>query len=133
MNIKRFLSAAIVLFVFIFGYESFVHGVMLKSLYLETPSIWRNYNQMMEYAPFNIGIMVLLSLWITFIFTRLFKEGGWSNGLRFGFYFGVLSSIQAIGAYYYLPISALLAACWFVAYLIESILGGLLIGCIYRR
>lgn len=77
--------------------------------------------------------MVLLAFWITFIFTRLFREGGARNGLRFGLYFGILSGIQAAGAYYYLPISAMLAVCWFGAYVIESLVGGYLIGLIYRK
>lgn len=133
MSIKRFFIAFIALFLFIFGYETLIHGVLLKSLYFETPTIWRNYDQMMSYAPFNTIIMGVIALWITFIFTQLFKEGGSKNGLRFGFYFGVLSGIQAAGAYYYLPISAMLAFCWFCAYVIESLIGGYLIGLIYRK
>lgn len=133
MNIKRFFAAFLVLFLFIFGYETLIHGFLLKNLYLETPSIWRNYEQMMHYAPFNTVIMVLLAFWITFIFTRLFREGGARNGLCFGLYFGILSGIQAAGAYYYLPISAMLSVCWFGAYVIESLVGGYLIGLIYRK
>ena len=131
MNIKRYVAATAILFVFIFAYESFVHGFLLIGIYNETPSIWRNYNQMIAYVPFNTVIMTLLSIWITFIFTRLFREGGWKNGLLFGLYFGVLSGIQAVGAYYYLPISVTLAAAWFIVYLVQSIIGGFLIGLIY--
>jgi len=133
MNIKRFVAAFVVLFIFIFAYESFVHGILLTHIYNETPSIWRNYNQMIAYMPFNIGIMVLLAGWISFIFAHLFRDGGWRNGLRFGVYFGVLSGIQALGAYYYLPISLALAGYWFIAYLVESLIGGFLIGFIYRK
>lgn len=102
------------------------------SIYTETPNIWRSPDQMAAYIPFNIAIMGLLAVWLSFIFTRLFKEGGWKNGLRFGIYVGVLSGIQAVGSYYFLPISTLLAACWFAAFMVESILGGLLIGIIYH-
>lgn len=116
-----------------FGYETWIHGFLLKSVYLETPTIWRNYAQMMSYIPFNTAMMGLIAFWLTFIFTRLFKEGGAKNGLRFGLYFGVLSGIQAAGAYYYLPISIMLAGYWFIAYVLESIIGGYLIGLIYRK
>ncbi len=133
MNIKRFAIAAVVFFVFIFVYETVVHGILLAPIYNQTPTIWRNYLQMQAYVPFNIVIMILLSLWLTFIFTQLFSQGGWKNGLRFGFYIGFLSGIQAAGAYYYLPISATLAGSWFLAQVIESLMGGLLIGAIYRR
>ena len=133
MNIKRFLFAFVALFLFMFGYETLIHGFLLKNVYLETPTIWRSYAQMMSYIPFNTIIMGLIALWLTFIFTRLFKEGGVKNGLRFGLYFGVLSGIQAAGAYYYLPISIMLAGYWFIAYVLESIIGGYLIGLIYRK
>lgn len=133
MNISRFLSAVVALFVFMFGYETWVHAVLLKDIYHQTPSIWRSYEQMIQYTPFNTLLMGLTAFWLTFIFTRLFKEGGFKNGLRFGIYIGVLSGMQAAGAYFYLPISGLLAFYWFIAYLVESILGGYLIGLIYKR
>lgn len=132
MNTVRYIIAAIVFFVFMFIYESFVHGSLLMNLYQETPSIWRDFNQMKEYMPYNIAIMALLALWITFIFTRFYREGGWRNGLTFGFYIGVLAGIQAAGAYFYLPISMTLALLWFVTYLVESLVGGFIIGAIYR-
>jgi hypothetical protein len=133
MNIKRFLFAFVALFLFIFGYEALVHGFLLRNIYLETPTIWRSYEQMIRYTPFNTVMVGLMAFWITFIFTQLFREGGARNGLRFGLYFGILSGMQAACAYYYLPISATLAACWFAVYVIESLIGGCLIGLIYRK
>lgn len=133
MNIKRFLLATLALFVFIFVYESFIHGFLLQDLYSETPNLWRSYDQMLNFIAFNIVIEVIIALWLTFIFTRFFPQGGVSNGFRFGFYIGVLSAIQAAAAYFYLPISLMLSGSWFAAYLIESILGGLILGAIYKR
>jgi len=133
MNIKRFVLAFFALFLFIFGYETLVHGFLLTSLYQKTPTLWRDYAQMISYAPFNTMIMGFIALWLTFIFTQLFKDGGIVNGMRFGLYFGVLSGIQAAGAYYYLPISQELAFYWFGVYVIESLIGGYLIGLIYKK
>lgn len=132
MNIKRFLLAIVALFVYVYTFEFYVHGMLLANIYNETPNIWRSVDQMMAHMPFNIVIMALITIWVTFIFTRLFKDGGWKNGLCFGLYFGVLSGLQAAGAYYYLPITATLAGCWFLAYVAESLIGGMLIGLIYR-
>lgn len=132
MNYKRFISAVVALFMLLFAYETVVHGFLLKGIYLETPSIWRHYKEMIGYQPFNIAVMALTSIWLVFIFSCLFKEGGWKNGLKFGLYIGLLSGIQAAGAWYYLPISALLAGYWFLGYLIQSVIGGLIIGLIYR-
>lgn len=133
MDVKRYLLAAIMLFAFVFVFESFVHGHLLMGLYSQTPLIWRDHDEMQTFIPFNIAMMIFLSLWITFIFTRFFKTGGLKCGLQFGFYIGVLSGLQAAGAYFYLPISATLAFAWFASNLIESSAGGLLIGLIYRN
>ena len=46
---------------------------------------------------------------------------------------GVLAGIQAAGALFYLPISELLAGAWFVTYIVESVIGGLIIGSIYHH
>ena len=132
MNIKRFFTAAIALFAFIFVYESLIHGHLLLSLYSQTPNAWRDFADIKSLVPYNIGIMLLLAFWITFIFTRFFNTGGWKNGVKFGFYLGVLSGIQAAGAYYYLPITFTLTIAWFIFGVIESTLGGLLIGMIYK-
>lgn len=133
MNFKRYILAVIALFVFIFAYESVVHGMVLINIYKETPSIWRTYDEMLTFAPFNRILMTILALWITFIFTRFYKTGGWKNGFKFGIYMGVLAGIQAAGALFYLPISELLAGAWFVTYIVESVIGGLIIGSIYHH
>src|SRR5688572_12758962 len=127
MNFKRFAMASMALFVFIYLYEFVVHGILMANIYAETPNIWRNYSQMLNYVPFNIFIMALIAVWMTFIFTKFYRTGGSANGLKFGFYIGVLSGIQAAGAFYYLPISATLAFLWFATNFIETLLGGCLI------
>ena len=128
MNIKRYFLSCAALFAFIFIYETFVHGHLLLGLYSATPNLWRPFTQMQSYALFNIVIMMGLSLWLTFIFTRFFRDGGLKNGIFFGFYMGILSGLQAAGAYYYLPILA-----WFIFSAIESMVGGALIGALYRE
>lgn len=132
MNIKRFFIAALALFVFIFAFEYVMHGILLTNIYSETPQIWRSNEDMAAYIPFNIAIMAMIAIWITFFFTRIYKNGGLNNGFKFGVYLGVLSGIQAAGAYFYLPISAMLATAWFAIYLAESVIGGLIIGAIYK-
>lgn len=130
---KRFIGAFLLLFVFIFGYEFLVHAVLLQNMYQSTATVWRSYHQMMAYVPFNTLIQFLMAFWFVFIFSRLFRNGGWKNGILFGLYIGVLCGVQAAGAYYYLPIPSILAIYWFVAHVIEGVIGGYLIGLVYRR
>mgnify|MGYP001175935137 CR=1 FL=1 len=133
MNMKRFLGAAIVLFGFIFAYEWVVHGMLLTQIYESTASVWRPHEQMVSFFPMNILLIGVVAFWLTFIFTRFYPEGGCGQGIQFGIYVGILSGIQAFAAFFYLPIPAVLAGYWFVASAIECIMGGLLIGLIYKK
>lgn len=99
---------------------------------MQTPDIWRSYTDMQAFIPFNLTLQIIFAVWLAFIFTQFFKNGGWKAGLKFGFYIGVLSALQACGAYFYLPISSTLAAYWFISMLIEGVLGGLILGLAYR-
>lgn len=133
MNVKRFLFAFIALLLFSLGYETLVHGYLLTSTYQETPMLWRTVEQMQQYVPFNIILTLIVAFWLTFIFTRFYSHGGAKNGLLFGLYIGVLSGLHASGAYFYLPISATLAFYWFAVNFIECLIGGYLVGLIYKQ
>ncbi len=133
MNIKRFISAAVVLFGFIFLYEWLVHGMLLQNIYQETASVWRSHEEMQSYLHFNFLLIAVVSLWATFIFTRFYPDGGWNKGLCFGAYLGIFSGIQAFAAYFYIPIPLILAVAWFIASFVEYLIGGVLIGAIYRK
>ncbi len=133
MDMKRFLAAAVVLFGFIFLYEWLVHGMLLEGMYHETASIWRGHEEMQKYLHFNFILMAVVALWATFMFTRFYQDGGVGHGVCFGFYLGVFSGIQAFAAYFYLPIPVMLGVYWFASSLVEYLVGGALIGAIYRR
>lgn len=133
MNIKRFILAAIALFVFVFFYEWLVHGFLFTGLYEQSASVWRPMAQMMANMPLMIGIQIVLSIWLAFVFTQLFKTGGVVNGLFFGLYFGVFAGIMSGAWYGWLPVPALLGWAWFISGIVEGVLGGLILGAIYRK
>lgn len=133
MNVKRYLLAALCLFVFIFLYEWFVHGYLLTGMYQETSRVWRSYAQMTANFPLAICFKVAFAAWIAFIFTQLYKKGGVSNGLYFGLYFGVFAGILTSSWYLHLPVPAALGWGWFFASVIEGLGSGLVVGWIYRK
>ncbi len=133
MNVKRFLAASVVLFGFIFLYEWLVHGMLLQGMYEETASVWRAHEEMQKYLHFNFVLIAVVALWATLMFTRFYQDGGIGNGLCFGIYMGIFSGIQAFAAYFYLPIPVMLAAYWLLSSFMEYVIGGVLIGAIYRR
>jgi hypothetical protein len=132
MNVKRYLLAALALFVFFFLYEWLVNGVLLTGAYMESPQVWRSEADMASKMPIYLMVQIILAAWVAFIFTRLFKEGGVANGLLFGLYFGVFAGFLTSAWYLWLPVSGILGWAWFATGFFESIFGGLIIGAIYK-
>lgn len=130
-NIQRFIGAFIGVFVFIFFYEWLVHGVLLKGFYEQTAHIWRPMSEMQSYMPQMMAFQLAIALWLTFVFTRLFREGGVKNGLLFGLYFGVFAAIMAASWYVPIPISKELAFNWFITSVVEGLGFGLILGLIF--
>lgn len=132
MNIKRYLAASFAIFAFVFLYEWLVHGFLLMNIYQETPHVWRDSNQMMANLPLEAGLQLVLSFWFAFAFSQLFPSGGIRNGLFFGLYFGVFAAILTFSWFFWLPVSSTLAILWFVSSLIEGVVGGIIVGSLYK-
>lgn len=133
MNVKRFIGAALVAFVFMFFYDWIVHGVLLRGLYHQTPQVWRGFADMASKIPLGIFFQLILSVWLAFVFTQLFKAGGVGRGLIFGLFFGVFAGILAASWYLWVPVAAALAWIWFASALVQSLIIGAIIGAIYRK
>jgi hypothetical protein len=133
MNVKRYLIATLVLFVFIFLYEWFVHGYLLLGAYQATSDIWREAAEMTTNLPLALAFQLVFAAWIAFVFTQIYRDGGIERGLQFGLYFGVFAGILSASWYIYLPVTAQLGVSWLVSSIIEGLIGGLILGAIYRR
>jgi hypothetical protein len=132
MNVKRFLGAAFVLFIFFFAYEWLVHGYLLMNYYLDTPQVWRGFYEMRENFPLHILFELVLALWLAFAFAKIYKTGGVENGLKFGLFFGVFAGLLTASWYLWLPVSVAVGAAWLLSSIIQGVLGGLILGGIYH-
>lgn len=133
MNVSKYLSSIIAVFIFIFIYELIIHGFLLNSIYRQTPEVWRTPAEMQANMPILMLFQLALSLVACFTFSQLFKEGGTKNGLVFGLYFGILMAILNSSWYLFLPVSTALGWGWFVTSLVEGLGIGLILGSIYRN
>jgi hypothetical protein len=133
VNIKRYIVATIALFLFIFLYEGIVHGYLLLGEYLQTSTIWRDFDQMETDLPLAMCFQFALSAWLAFVFTQIYEEGGLRKGVLFGIYFGVFAGILTASWYLWLPVPAKLGLSWFVSSILEGLGGGLVLGSIYRK
>jgi len=127
------LLAAMVMYLF----EGFWHGQYLMSIYAQTPNLWRSYTEMQAMGGWYAGVTVAMGLILSYVFSRNYEGKGWPEGVRFGFYVGLLIGVSHFAAYLYLPISLNLAVLWLCGWIVEGVLAGITLslayGAIYKK
>jgi hypothetical protein len=131
MNTKRYFVASLAVFVAAVVLDYVIHGVILKSAYEATKTIWR------PDVDSKAWIIALVDFIIAFPFTYIFVKGyegkGIMEGVRFGTVVGVLICVpMSYGTYAMLPMPYSLAFQWFLYGLIETILMGITAAAVYR-
>lgn len=133
MNVARFVVSVIVAFVFITGFEWFVHGNLLADQYAATAHLWRPMDGHMEYFHFMLLSQLGQAFMIGYIFTRHYEAKGLQEGLRFGLYVGLLLAALALAPYAYTPIALGLAIAWMGAALIKGVGVGVVLSLLYKE
>jgi len=132
MNHKRGVIALLVAFVFIFGFGFIWHGILMKSAYMETASLWRtdpDFNS-------HFWILILSHVVMAFAFTGLYvsKVGIQSPGTGFGY--GVVIGIFCVGIdltrFAVEPLTTKILWLWIAGTLISFPVMGALVGAIYK-
>ena len=132
MNIKRLLAAVVVVFIVHQALGYLIHQMLLTSLYEQTSNLWR------PMAEIKHGVMILTALIWAVLFVLIFAKGyegkGVSEGIRFGFWVGLLISIPfAYDTYAVMPVPYSLALSWFVYSTIQIIVCGAVAALIYKN
>jgi hypothetical protein len=86
----------------------------------------------------KIGLFYVIYLFVAFFFTLIFSKGyegkGIMEGLRYGFYVGMMMAVpMAYGMYGSMPIPYSLALQWFLYGLIEYLLCGMAVALVYGK
>ncbi len=132
MNIKRFMLASIAVFIVIQAIDWLVHGVLLSRWYVEFQNVWR---------PGMIDlmwVMVLGSLFFSFMFVFIFTKGyegkGIIEGARYGLLIGLLMYVSGmLGQYVMYPIPLGMALIWVGYGIVEMVIAGIAAAAIYRK
>ena len=114
---KKLWTTFIVVFVVYFILDWLINGVLLHSTYMaeDVAKIMRPEVDVNS----NMWIIIICDLFYTFFFTLIFSKGfenkGWMEGVRFGFYVGLMVSLpMAYITYAVQPIPYSLALQWFI-------------------
>lgn len=134
MKISKLILPIVSLFVLIFIYGYVVHGILLADIYRQTPHLWRTCEDMHSYFP--VMLLSELGFAVAFSFGYACLQEmmrvplkGWHYGLGIG----AISAALQFGIYAYMPISFTLALLWVADALVEPVLCGVVLSCLYKK
>jgi hypothetical protein len=112
-------------------FEGFWHGTYLAPTYDQTKNLWRSVSEMQSLGGLYALITIALGLAISFIFAKNYQSKGVPEGIRFGFYIGLLLGLSHFALFLALPISMNLASLWLFGWIIEGVLVGITLSLTY--
>jgi hypothetical protein len=131
MIVKKFALAVVAVFVAWSVLDFFIHGLMLRSAYEATASLWRPMGEMkmgLMYAVGAVGAAAFVGLYAAVV-----KPKSVAAGLKYGLLFGIATGVpMGFGTYCVMPIPVYMAFVWFGGSLIETVVGGAIAGAIIR-
>jgi hypothetical protein len=136
MNFTRIALAALGAFVayFVVGGLSFVALPGLKNEFLKYPAVYRSQEGIKSVMPAGMAAMFVAMVALAVIYAMIYKGG---SGVAEGARFGALIGVFAVGSfvvhnYVNLNIGVKLTLQQSVAYFLEWLIVGLVLGLIYR-
>jgi len=109
-----------------------IHGVILRSSYAATASLWRPMGEM-KTSLMYLSVFVA-ALTFVLIYSLFFSGKGISTGLKYGLLFGLGAGVpMGYGSYSVMPIPYHMAFTWCFGSVIEAMVGGLIIGSILQE
>jgi len=136
VNITRVALATLGGFVayFVFGGLSFTLVPSLRNEFLKYPAVYRTQEGIKSTMPFGMAAMLLAILALAVMYALMYQGGsGAVEGARFGALIGVFAfGAFVVHNYVNLNIGLKLTMQQAVAYFLEWVITGLVIGLIYR-
>ena len=136
MNFGRIALAGLGAFVayFIVGGITFTMVPSLRNEFMKYPAVYRSQEGVKRVMPFGMLAMLIAIMALAVIYAMSYKGG---SGILEGAHFGVLIGIFAIGSfvihnYVNLNIGLNLTIQQAIAYFVEWVIVGIVIGLIYR-
>lgn len=129
---KKTILGVVAVFVAWSAMDFVMHGLLLRSSYAETASLWRPMGEMKLWVM-HVAVFVA-ALSFVLIYALFFSRKGISTGLKYGLLFGLGTGVtMGYGSYAVLPIPYHMAFTWFLGSLVEAAVGGVILGAIMRE
>ncbi len=109
-----------------------VHGVLLQSAYQASPQLWRAPEQ--AKAGVLHGVRLVSAVCFALLFGLLVQPKNVKTGALFGVLYGTGQGVgMGFATWAVQPLPGVLAVGWFVAAVVEAVLGGLLLGFVFQE
>jgi hypothetical protein len=129
---KRIVLAIVAVFVAWSALDFVIHGLILASSYEATARLWRPMGEMKFWVMHLAGLITAMSF--VCIYGLLVAEKGIGTGVKYGLLFGLGTGVaMGFGTYSFLPIPLHMAVAWFIGTLVETLVGGVIVGSIIRK
>jgi len=133
MNIKRLVLACVAVFICIFACDFVLHGILLKSTYMNTAPLWRTESEMKEHFGWLLLGQLLLSVMFCVIYAvRCGERMGPGPGAGYGLLVALLLGSECLITYAVQPLPKRIPAAWFLGGVVELTIAGAVLGTIYR-
>jgi hypothetical protein len=129
---KKILIGFVAVFVTLEVLDGIIHGGILMSTYASMQHTWRA--DMMNKLWILHFVKIATAFFFTYVFSKGYEGKGIMEGIRYGFYIGmIVSSGFAFGTYSMFDIGRGLALQWFFYSLIEYIIAGVVVSLVFGQ
>jgi len=130
--VKKTILSILAVFIAWSVMDYVIHGVILRSSYAATASLWRPMGEM-KTSLMYFSVMIA-SITFVLIYSLLISRKGISTGLKYGALFGLSAGVpMGYGSYSVMPIPYHMAFTWCFGSVVEAMVGGLILGWIIRE
>ena len=133
MNVPRFITAFIAVFI-VFGIlEYVIHEILLAGLYEATAELWRPKAEQWDKPGWIAASGALFVGAFCLIFDQGYEARGLMEGVRYGALIAILLTGIILGFYVFMPIPLALIGYLTVTVFVESLIAGVGLAEIYAR
>ena len=130
--VKKTILSILAVFIAWSVMDYVIHGVILRSSYAATASLWRPMGEMKTSLMYFSAMIA--SITFVLIYSLLISRKGIPTGLKYGVLFGLSAGVSmGYGSYSVMPIPYHMAFTWCFGSVVEAMVGGLILGWILRE